>query len=102
MSVAILQTLSQQLNHMKAIFSIFCNCIKMIFPLLYTTFNAELDLWKQKWSTDNQKAAEVNTAEKALEFADVDFIPIFKLFHKSCPFYQSQVVNVNDPSVCLG
>ena len=40
-----------------------------------TTFNAELDLWKQKWSTDNQKAAEVNTAEKALEFADVDFYP---------------------------
>ena len=39
------------------------------------TFNAELDLWKQKWSTDCQKATELNTVEKALEFADIDFYP---------------------------
>jgi hypothetical protein len=39
------------------------------------TFNAELDLWKQKWNSDSQKATELNTAEKALEFADIDFYP---------------------------
>lgn len=40
-----------------------------------TTFNAEFDLWKRKWSTDSQKATELNTAEKALEFTDIDFSP---------------------------
>ena len=39
------------------------------------TFNTELDLWSQKWSADQHKAAEINTPEKALVFADSDFYP---------------------------
>ena len=39
------------------------------------TFNADLDLWSQKWSADQCKAAEINTTKKALVFADSDFYP---------------------------
>lgn len=40
------------------------------------TFNAELNiLWSQKWSVDQHKAAELNTPEKALAYADNDFYP---------------------------
>jgi hypothetical protein len=37
------------------------------------TFNAELDVWKQKWNSDSQKSTELNTAEKALEIADINY-----------------------------
>ena len=68
---------------MKAICSTFCNCIKMIFPLLQPSMQSSI--YGHKWSTDNQKAAEVNTAEKALEFADADFYPnigaLLQIYH---------------------
>ena len=63
----------------------------MIFHLLH------LDLWK--WHADQYKAAELNSPEKALAFADSDFY--FKHSYKSWLLYLLQVVNVNSRSVCL-